>query len=167
MCMHQPQMKWWLKGQFVWRITAGVPSFPYVKVTVKQSHYGTGQALRVLSGWGSQILRQSTHEFGKVVSPTHRPPLPQEILLVLISIRGWVGPRAIMRPKGTYQFKKSSDTIGNRTHTLPQPPCHCMPNFCMYYMKILLGCYKTKLGREDEVQVNFCKSSCNLHSSNT
>jgi hypothetical protein len=25
---------------------------------------------------GSQILRQSAHEGGKVVSPTHRPPLP-------------------------------------------------------------------------------------------
>jgi len=25
---------------------------------------------------------------GKVVSLTHRPPLPQEILLVLISVRG-------------------------------------------------------------------------------
>jgi hypothetical protein len=28
------------------------------------------------------------HDGGKVVSLTHRPPLPQEILLVLISARG-------------------------------------------------------------------------------
>jgi len=36
-----------------------------------------------------QISRQSAHEGGKVVSPTHRPPLPpQEIFLVLISVRG-------------------------------------------------------------------------------
>jgi hypothetical protein len=46
------------------------------KVKVKQSLYGPSQALTVPGGGGSQILRQSAHECGKVVSPTHRPPLP-------------------------------------------------------------------------------------------
>ena len=42
---------------------------------------------------------------GKIVSVTHRPPLPQKIYLVLISARGWVDPRAIVRPKRLCHWK--------------------------------------------------------------
>jgi hypothetical protein len=42
---------------------------------------------------------------GKVVSPTYRPHLPQEIFLVLICVRGWVDRRAIVRSEGFMSMK--------------------------------------------------------------
>jgi len=93
-----------------------------------------GQALMVPEGSGSQISRQSAHEGGKVISLTYRPPLPQEIFLVLISVRGWVDTRTIVRSEGLCQGKNSHVTIGNRTRDLPacsavpQPTASSHPN---------------------------------------
>jgi hypothetical protein len=51
------------------------------------------------------ICRQTAHEGGKVVSPMHWPPLPQDIFLVPFSISGSVNPRAIVRPERLCRWK--------------------------------------------------------------
>ena len=43
---------------------------------LKQFRYRPGQTMMVPGDWGSQTSRQSAHEGGKVVCPTHWPSLP-------------------------------------------------------------------------------------------
>jgi len=52
-----------------------VPVSP-VKVKVKQSHYRPGQAQRILRKLSSPDFVTTAQDGGKVVSLTHRSPLP-------------------------------------------------------------------------------------------
>jgi len=47
-----------------------------------------------------RISRQSAHEGGKVVSPTHRPPLSPRRSQVLVSVGASVDPRTIVWLEG-------------------------------------------------------------------
>jgi len=107
-----------------------------VKVKVKQSHYKPGQALRVPGGWGSQISRQSAHGGGKVVSPTHRPPLsPGNIP----GTHFWVDPKAIVRPEGLCEWKHPMTASGIKPATFRLvAQClnqlrHCVPPAHVHY----------------------------------
>jgi hypothetical protein len=72
------------------------------KVKVKQSHYRPlgfqeVETPRFLDNRHMKVVRLSALRSGRLY--------PQEILLVLISVRGWVDPRAIVRPKWLCQWK--------------------------------------------------------------
>jgi len=117
-CSKQTDIKTLIIACLISAITLGIPHIK-VKVKVKQSHYRPGQALRFQE---LEAPRIHDHRHMKVVSllALHTGRLyPQEIFLILISVRGCVNPRAIVRPEGLWQWKNFNDTTGNWTRDLP------------------------------------------------
>ena len=105
--------------------------YPQIHKELKQSLYSPGDVVSVPGGWGYSIWRQSAHESCEVVSLTSRPPLPQpkEILLVLISVRGILDTRAILRPEELCQWKFPMTQSGIETrNSLASSPVPIMPS---------------------------------------
>ena len=82
----------------------------------KQSHYRPRQAQRVRRKLRLPDFVTTAQDGGKLstLRTGH-----QEMLLVLISVRGCVEPRAIVRSEGFYINEKSTDTSWDRTSDLP------------------------------------------------
>jgi len=81
------------------------PTGRKVKIKVKQSRYRPGVAQRVPGSYASQISWQRHRMVVRLSALRTGHLYLQEIHLVLISVRGFADPRAIVRPEGLCHWK--------------------------------------------------------------
>ena len=95
--------------------------------TINTNTKGEGKAVPLQSRRGPEGSRKfsfrdfvTTAQDGGRLSALRTGRLyPQEMLLLLVSVRGWFDPRAIVLSEGFYVNEKSTDTSWDRTSDLP------------------------------------------------
>ena len=105
-------------GRIAFTIYLQISKFP-VKLKVKQSRYRPGMAQRVPGNKGSQMSWQWHRKVVRLSALGTGRIHPQEILLVLISVRGWFDPRAIVRSEGLCHWKIPMTPSGIEISDLP------------------------------------------------